>query len=188
VTLRISAVDTPGWVRARLAGRSGPRWVGVDGFGAAGKTTLAYAIAAELAGAVVLSVDDFGRVGVPGWDRELFVNQVLTPLQAGRPARYQTWDLLTDRPVGWAEVPPGRPIIVEGVSSTDDRVPVPWDLTVWVEAPESVRWSRILARDPPELLDRWRTDWLPEEQRYVRSQRPQLRVDAIVTNAADRSG
>jgi len=182
VTLGISAEQAPEWVRARLAGRGGTRWVGVDGLGAAGKTTLARRIAAVLPEAVLLSVDDFGRTDLPGWDRDLFVAQVLDPLLAGRPGRYQSWDLLTDRPVDWVEVRPGRPVVVEGVSCTDVRVPVPWDVTLWVEAPESLRWARILARDSLALVNRWRVDWLPSEQAYVAAQHPQRRVDAIVAD------
>ena len=72
-------------------------------------------------------------------------------------------------------------MIVEGVSSTDVRVPVPWDLTLWVEASPEVRWQRILDRDEPELLERWRTDWLPNEEAYAAEQRPWERVDAIVS-------
>ena len=78
----------------------GTRWVGVDGFGAAGKSTLARRIAAALPGARIVAVDDFGRAGVRGWDRELFTAQVLEPLLAGRPARYQRWDLVADAGAG----------------------------------------------------------------------------------------
>jgi uridine kinase len=182
VTSTITPEQAPKWVRDRLAGRTRPHWVGVDGLGAAGKTTLARRIVAELDDAVLLSVDDFGRVGVRGWDRDLFVAQVLTPLLAGRPARYQTWDLLADRPIEWVNIPPGRSVVVEGVSCTDERVPVPWDVTLWVDAPESLRAARIRARDGAPLLERWRDDWLPSEQAYVAAQQPQQRVDAIVAD------
>ncbi len=180
MTLKISPERAPGWVRDRLAGRGGTRWVGVDGLGAAGKTTLARRIATVLPEAVVLSVDDFGRAGLRGWDRDLFIAQVLTPLLAGRPASYQSWDLLTDRPIDWVEVPAGRPVVVEGVAATDVRGPVPWDVTLWVDTPEPLRWSRILDRDSPGHLERWHHDWLPSEQAYVAAQRPQDRGDAIV--------
>ena len=178
--LRPDAV--PAWVRHRLAGRTGTRWIGVDGFGAAGKSTLARRIAAELPGAHVIEVDDFARAGVPGWDRELFGAQVLVPLLAGRPARYQHWDLVADAGLDWVEVPSGVPVVVEGVSSTDDRVPVPWDVTLWVAASARLRRRRILARDgDPALLERWRTDWLPSEQSYAAAQRPWQRADLIVS-------
>jgi uridine kinase len=182
VALRLEPEAVPAWVRKRLAGRTGTRWVGVDGLGAAGKSTLARRIAAELPGAQVIEVDDFARAGVRGWDRELFAAQVLDPLLDGRPARYQRWDLVADAGLDWVEVPAGVPVVVEGVSATDDRVPVPWDATLWVAAPAAVRRRRILARDSdPELLQRWRTDWLPSEQSYAAAQRPWQRVDLIVT-------
>ena len=175
----IARSAAPGLVRDRLNGRSGTRWVGIDGFGAAGKSTLAREIAAELPGSVVIAVDDFGRAGIRGWDRDLFTAQVLQPLLAGRPARYQRWDLSTDTGADWVEVPVGVPVIIEGVSATDERVAVPWDVTLWLDVPADVRWQRILERDP-ERLDRWRTDWLPSEQAYAAAQQPMARVDLVV--------
>jgi uridine kinase len=177
----ITSAVAPHWVASRLVDRSGTRWVGVDGFGAAGKTTLAAGIAAAVPNAVVLHIDDFGRAGVRGWDRALFVEQVLNPLLAGRAARYLAWDLAAEVARGWCEVPPGVPVVVEGVSATDDRVAVPWDLTLWVDVPAEERRHRIHARDEPRLLERWRTDWWPNEERYAAEQRPWERVDAIVT-------
>lgn len=180
MVVRLRPAEVPGWVGDRLAPLTGTRWVGVDGFGAAGKSTLASAIAAALPGSVVVGVDDFGRAGLTGWDRDLFTAQVLEPLLAGRSARYRHWDLVTDRPGDWVEVRPGGPVIIEGVSSTDTRVAVPWDVTLWVEVPADVRWRRIQHRDPPELQEKWRTDWLPSEQAYAADQRPAMRVDAVV--------
>ena len=186
---RLKLDEVPAWVRQRLAGRTGTLWIGVDGFGAAGKSTLAHRIAAELPDAHVVAVDDFARDGVPGWDRELFAAQVLNRLLAGRPARYQRWDLVADAGLDWVEVPTGVPVIVEGVSATDDRVPVPWDLTIWVAAPAHVRRRRILARDTdPAMMERWRTDWLPSEQAYAAAQRPWTRADVVVDGSASTSG
>jgi uridine kinase len=173
--------EAPAWVAARLCGRTGTRWVGVDGFGAAGKSTLARRIAARLPGSRIVAVDDFARAGVRGWDRALFTASVLEPLRAGRPARYQRWDLVADVGRDWVEVPPGRPIVVEGVSATDDRVPVPWDATLWLEVPAAERSRRIARRDrDPALQERWRTDWWPSEQAYAAAQQPWSRVDAVV--------
>ena len=177
---RITPDQAAGWVRARLDGRSGTRWVGVDGFGAAGKTTLARGIAAALAGAQLVTVDDFARADRPDWHRELFTSTVLEPLVAGRPARYQRWDLLSDTGLDWVEVCPGTPLVVEGVSATDLRVPVPWDVVLWVEVAEEVRRARIAARDDPGLLVRWEREWWPSEQAYAAAQRPWERADAVV--------
>ncbi len=174
--------EAPAWVAARLQGRTGTRWVGVDGFGAAGKSTLARRIAAVLPGARIVAVDDFGRAGVRGWDRALFTSAVLDPLRRGHPGRYQHWDLDADAGRDWVEVPPGVPVVVEGVSATDDRVPVPWDATLWLEVPAAERSRRIARRDPdPVRQERWRTDWWPSEQAYAAAQQPWTRVDAVIT-------
>jgi hypothetical protein len=178
---RLSREEAPEWVAARLRGRAGTRWVGVDGFAAAGKSTLARRVAAALPDARIITVDDFGRVGLRGWDRALFVAQVLEPLLAGCPARYRRWDLVADAGLDEVEVPPGVPVVVEGVSSTDDRVPVPWDVTLWLDVPRAERERRIRARTTyPALAERWRTDWWPSEQAYAAAQQPWTRVDAIV--------
>jgi uridine kinase len=174
-----SAADPVAAVVAALEGRPGTRWVGVDGKGATGKTTLAAQIAAALPGSVTVHIDDFARPEVRGWERDRFVRQVLRPLLAGRPGRYQRWDF--DRNVGaeWQTVPVGVPVIVEGVSATDERLGVPWDFTIWVEVPYEVRLARALERDGPERLDRWLTDWMPSEDAYEKAQRPQERVDLV---------
>lgn len=179
VTRHSRGLDPVAAVRAALDGLTGTRWVGIDGLGAAGKTTLAGRLAATLPGSVVIHNDDFARPGLTGWDRERFIRQVLEPLLAGRPARYQRWDFATDTGAEWLTVPVGVPVIVEGVSATDVRVPVPWDVTIWVEVPESVRQARIERRDGPALRERWLTDWLPSEQAYVAQQHPQDRVDLV---------
>ena len=183
MALRIGADVAPGWVRDRVAGLTGTRWVGIDGFGASGKSTLAHAIAQSLPGSTVISIDDFARAGIPDWNQELFTLEVVEPLRCGRTALYRHWDLVADAPLEWVEVPPGEPVIVEGVSAIDKRLRVPWDVTLWVDAPEEIRRARIMARDAPLLLDRWHFDWWPSEQAYARSQQPEERVDAIVAAA-----
>jgi uridine kinase len=174
-----SVVDPVAAVVAALDGKGGTRWIGVDGKGATGKTRLADRIAAALPRSVVVHIDDFARPDVQGWERDRFIRQVLKPLLAGRPGRYQRWDF--DRNVGaeWHTVPSGVPVIVEGVSATDERLGVPWDFTIWVEAPYRVRLARALERDGPERMDRWLTDWMPSEDAYEAAQRPQDRVHLV---------
>ena len=172
--------DAAEWVRDRLAELTGTRWVGIDGLGAAGKTSFAAEIAALVPGARIVHIDDFARPLIVGWERARFVAEVLEPLLSGRPAHYSRWDYFTDQRRGWADVPPGVPVIVEGVSATDERVPVPWDVTLWLDVPEEVRRRRIQDRDDERLLHRWHTDWWPSEQAYLREQRPTDRPGMII--------
>jgi hypothetical protein len=81
-------------------------------------------------------------------------------------------------------VPAGIPVVVEGVSATDVRLGVPWDVTLWLDVAEAERRRRITERDPAALLERWRTDWWPQEEAYVAAQRPAERVDAVVVEPA----
>jgi uridine kinase len=166
-------------VVAALRGREGTRWIGVDGKGATGKTTLAAQVAAALPDSVVVHIDDFARPDVRGWELDRFVRQVLQPLLAGRPGRYQRWEF--DRNVGakWITVPAGVPVIVEGVSATDERLGVPWDFTIWVEVPYELRLARAFQRDGAEMMERWLTDWMPSEDAYEQAQRPAERVDLV---------
>ncbi len=180
MAVRIGADEAPAFVRGRLAGLGGTRWVGIDGKGASGKTTLAAAVVAALPGAVVVHVDDFARPSVETWERDRFVAQVLVPLAAGRPARYERWDWDSDTSAGWSDVPVGVPVVVEGVSSTDVRLGVPWDVTLWLDLPAEVRLARALARDGEAMREQWVERWMPAEDAYEAAQRPQDRVDGVV--------
>ena len=120
---------------ARLAARPRPLFVGIDGPGGAGKSTLAALIRAAVPGSAVVAVDDFSGPSFAEWDWERFGREVVRPLRAGRPARYQVWDWDRDRPGPWPTSRPDRLVIVEGVSSTRDEVDVRWALRIWVDAP-----------------------------------------------------
>jgi uridine kinase len=176
-----AAVDAVAALAAERAGQT--LLVGVDGFGAAGKSSLAAAMAAAAPGAQVVHVDDFAGPNVAEWDWCRFRAQVLEPLLAGRPARYQVWNWRLDRGTDWVDVPPGRPVIVEGVSATRSEVAAPWDLTVWVDAPRDLRLRRVVERDGPDLLSRWLDDWMPSEHAYAEREHPEERVDLIVSGA-----
>jgi uridine kinase len=159
-------------------------FVGIDGFGGAGKSSLADAITAVVPRAAVVRVDDFWGPNIAEWDWARFGAQVLRPLLAGQPARYQVWNWVDDVGGEWVELASGAVVVVEGVSSTRAEAGVPWDLTVWVEAPREVRLARALERDGPHLMHRWLDDWMPSEDRYAARERPQDRVDLLVNGTA----
>lgn len=166
----------------RVASLARPGWVGIDGCGAAGKTRLASQIAAAVPDVSVVHVDDFSGPRIPEWDWSRFDGQVVRPLLAGRPARYQRWDWDADAGAEWHEIAPGGLVIVEGVSATRREVRVPWSLTIWVEAPREVRLARARERDGEAMLTRWLEDWMPSEERYIARENPKARADLIVSS------
>ena len=168
---------------ARAADAAGERTVliGVDGRAGSGKTTLADAIAAALAAAVVVHVDDFAGPLVPEWDWPRLRAQVLEPLLAGRAGRYQRWEWNREEPAEWHDVPAGGVLVVEGVSSTRSELAAPWDLQVWVDAPRDLRLRRAVERDGQDMLAHWLEVWMPSEEAYIARERPQERVDLLVS-------
>jgi uridine kinase len=155
--------------------------VAVDGKGAAGKSTFARALEAVADGQVlVVEMDDFFRpsaerpVGMAAekpvgadFDWQRLGTQVLTPLRAGRPARYQRYDWGSDRLAEWHEVAEGGVVVVEGVTSARRELRSLYDAVIWVDAGVETRLRRGLERDGHLARSRWVDDWMPAEDRYA---------------------
>jgi uridine kinase len=167
----VAAVTT----RGRLT-----RIVAIDGRGGSGKTELAERLSLRLGDATVVHVDDFARPNVLGWESGRFRTQVLEPVLADRPGRYQRHDWGLDAPAEWHDVPVGGTLIVEGISSMLEELGVYWDYAVWVECPYDLRLQRGVERDGVAMRSMWTDFWMPAEDAYVEAQRPDLRADAIV--------
>jgi uridine kinase len=162
--------------------------IAIDGRGGAGKSTLARKIAAEVPDVTTISLDDFARPHVSGWDKERFTDEVLDPVAAGRSGRYQRWDWDTDSPAEWHDVPVGGVIVVEGVSSMHEELGHSWDLTIWVSAAAETRLNRGVARDGEQMRSQWTEIGMPEEDAYVAGQSPDERADLVVDGASRDSG
>ena len=173
-----SAVDPVAAVVAALRGRDGTRWVGVDGKGATGKTTLAAQIAAALPGRLsctsMISPGPMSRAGSGTGSSGRCCNRcsavgrvgisagisTATWARSGTPSRSGCrWSLRGCRPptYGW---------VFRGTSRSGSRC-------------RTSRLARAMERDGPERLDRWLTDWMPSEDAYEEAQRPQDRVDLV---------
>lgn len=168
-------------VRIADADPSATVWIGIDGPGGAGKSTLARRIADAVQRAVVVPVDEFWGPSIPEWDWDRFLDQVVRPLRNGQDARYQEWDWVIDAGGAWHDIAAGCVVVVEGVSATRVEVDLPWALRIWVETPRETRLERALERDGPGLMARWFDDWIPSEQAYIAGQRPRERVDLVVS-------
>jgi uridine kinase len=159
-------------------------FVAVAGRGGSGKTTLAQHLADALGDATIVHTDDFARPGIPGWEWPRFREQVIAPLVNDKSGCYQRYDWNADRLAEWHDVRPGGVLIVEGVSSTRRELVVPWDFTIWVEAPKEERLRRGIARDGEHMRQQWEQVWEVEEDAYVEAQHPEQRVDVVVKTRA----
>lgn len=183
VSTLVSASELAEHVRILRDRTSRTVLVSIDGEGGAGKSTLAECLAAAVGGAAVVCLDDFARPSVAGWDRQRMIRQVLDPLRAGQPGRYQRWNWPTDEGAEWHDVPVGGVVIIEGVSAICEELLDRWDLTVWVSTPREVRLERGVARDGESMRQHWLEVWMPEEDAYVAAQLPTERSDFIVSGA-----
>lgn len=162
--------------------------VGIDGCGAAGKSTLAKHIAARLGG-IIIAMDDFY---LPKKDRtrrdpfgalfdwQRLRDSVLIPLRNESPATYARYNWDEDRFGDSVCLPATGVFIVEGVYSTRTEINSMYDLRIWIDCPPELRLIRGLERDGEQARLSWERDWMPQEAKYVAIDRPQERAHVWV--------
>lgn len=146
---------------------TGPLIIGVVGGSGSGKTTVAHAIAESVdGGAVVLDQDAYyrdlahltleERRGInfdhpDSIDTELFVAH-LEALAAGEPVDKPTYDFAAHtRAAETVRVEPGRVVVVDGILLfADPRLRRMFDLRIYVDVADDVRFIRRLLRDLTE--------------------------------------
>lgn len=150
--------------------------VAIDGPCASGKTTLGQTLA-SLYRCPLFHMDDFflrpeqrtpQRLGEPGGnvDYERFAHQILAPLCAGTPVHVLPWNCHEGIFGPERVVPPAPLALVEGSYSLHPLLQDQYHLRIWVEAPWSLREKRLLQRGGPDCLERFRSRWIPMEDRY----------------------
>ncbi|MFN3865651.1 MAG: uridine kinase [Demequina sp.] len=148
-----------------------PVLIAIDGPDASGKTTLRKELGAELRcrgrDVVEVSMDDFhhprehryrqGRTSPRGFwedsfDHEAFIDKVLSPLAPGgdRVVTLRHHDLATDALLTATPsfgVGDEVTLLADGLFMQHPGLADWWDAVVWVEAPFSVRFARMVDRD-----------------------------------------
>ena len=71
-------------------------------------------------------------------------------------------------------------IVIEGVYSLHKRLRNAHDYKIWVEAPHELRLERGIGRDGESSRRQWVKEWMPREEEYKESQRPQDIADLII--------
>ena len=182
-----------------------PVRVGVDGPSAAGKTTLADRVAEVLRGRTARTViraelDYFMRLVedrnaypydspesyyLDAWDYPAIRARLLEPLGPGGGRRYRN-------AIGAPEqlAPDDAILLADGVFLQRPELDAYWDLRIYlhIEAAESLR--RGVERDrhwmggAEEAERRYRTKYLPGEQRYLAEVRPRERAQIVIDGGA----
>ena len=166
--------------RELLAIDAGVRLVGVDGCGAAGKTTFAARLASAAHNAPVVHTDDFASFDGPTqwWPRLLA--EVIEPLLRGDVATFHPYDWVREEfSPQTIEIQPAPLVVIEGCGATRQAWRDRLVGRIWVEAPRELRLRRGLARDGAHMLDFW-TWWMAQEDGYVADEHPEDDADLWV--------
>ena len=150
--------------------------VAIDGPCASGKSTLGEELA-QIYSCPLIHMDDFflrpeqrteERLAQPGGnvDYERFLQEVLLPLTQQEAACYRPWRCRLGAFDASVTVLPCPLVVVEGSYSLRPDLRDHYQLRVWVEAPMEERLERLAQRGGPGCLERFRTMWIPLENRY----------------------
>jgi len=153
-----------------------PIIVAIDGDAASGKTTLACRLHL-IYNCNVIHMDHFfltpgqrtpRRLAEPGGnvDHERFNKEVLMPLVAQRTFAYrpfdcQTWDFGNE-----ITIAPNRLTIVEGCYSHHPALTDAYDVKVFLDVNHDEQMRRIILRNSPEMVEKFRDIWIPMEKKY----------------------
>ncbi|WP_327590639.1 (d)CMP kinase [Nonomuraea sp. NBC_00507] len=156
------------------------RLVAVDGPAGAGKTTFAKRLGTAL-GCQVIHSDDFPvpwEEGPGRWFHAL-EEQVLRPLQSGRPGGFRRYDWVRGEYAEQVTVPLAPVLVIEGVGTARASAAHLLAFTIWVEAAEPVRFARVLERDGLELEPQWQ-EWFAAEKAWFAADRTRERADLVI--------
>ena len=173
----------------RSAVLSGSRLVCVDGPAGSGKTTFAAELSDSAGSAgctvAVVHLDDLYE-GWSGLEAEYadrlesrVLRQILVPLAAGEPARWQRYDWSAGQFDGWFDLHPPDLLVLEGCGSGARPYAAYITVLVWLEADRDTRIARGLERDGPDVLPYWMA-WLETEAAYFARHDTRQRADLIV--------
>lgn len=166
-------------VRARiddLLARKPSIIVAIEGKCTSGKTTLAGKLA-EIYDCNLIHMDDFflrpqqrteERFAEAGGnvDYERFRDEVLLPLGSGREFSYRPFDCKTFTLAQSVNLSPRKLTIIEGSYSLHPYFGEPYDLKILLTVDPETQRQRILERPVP-LQERFFTQWIPMENRYL---------------------
>lgn len=160
-----------------------PLIIAVDGRSGAGKTTLAVELTALLREHHTVSLFHLEDI-YPGWDglangMDRYVRTVLSPLAAGRPARWTAWDWTADDDGDARSTQPADIVLVEGVGAACAAAREHLDVVIWIDADDDLRRTSALNRDGDTYAPFWKR-WSEQEEQWLAADHPAPHADLLV--------
>lgn len=166
--------------------------VAIDGYAAAGKTTLAAALS-ERFSAPVVHMDDFflrpgqrtpARYAEPGGnvDRERFLAEVAPNISSHASFSYRRFDCKKMALGERVEISENNVIIVEGTYSCHVNLIYLYDFKIFVKTSKDEQRRRILERNGKDGLCVFEEKWIPLEEKYFFAQKTEQKCDFVIDN------
>ena len=170
--------------------------IAIEGGSASGKTTLGKELEQDF-GCQVLHMDDFflrpeqrtkERLEEPGGnvDRERFYEEVVIPLQKGKPMEYRPFDCGTFTIQPSKRIVPGNLVVVEGAYSTHPELGRYYDWSVFMDIEPELQRERILKRNGSEKAGLFFERWIPMEEKYFEVMNVKERCNMILPVSGGR--
>jgi len=174
----------------KLKHSTGPILIGIEGFGGAGKSTLAHKLKDALGNSYIIQTDDFvihEKLTLVSPDMECYdlkrlEEEVLTPVTTGKTAHFRklNWDTFElGEPI---EVPTADYIIVEGITAFYPSIAKYYDFKIWVDTPIEVATQRGREKDAGTVNEQHWDLWSKNDLAYKAKYRPEEVADAVFTN------
>ncbi|MFA7672857.1 MAG: hypothetical protein WCY62_03275 [Clostridia bacterium] len=162
--------------------------IAIDGMCTSGKSELASLIH-SLYDCNIIHMDDFflrpyqrtcERLIRPGGniDYERFKDEVIVNLDHAAGFVYYAYDCQTGK-LNEKKNKPGKMNVIEGSYSMHPYFGGAYDIKIFMETARENQYSRILKRNGGEMLIKFKEEWIPMEDRYIRSAAIKDRCDLV---------
>lgn len=166
--------------------------IGIDGMAASGKTTFANNLKEQYKAEVIHMDDfflqDFQRTSerlleVDGFvDYERFIEEVLRPLKMNSSFKYHKYNCQTKK-MSEKYVNHNRDLfIIEGSYALKQSFDDIYDLKILMLIDDEKQLSRLSKRNLPHLVERFKQDWIPRENKYIKQYNLEKTVDCVIVS------
>lgn len=162
------------------------RLIAIDGPAGSGKTSLAHVVSALLddqgSTVALISLDDL----YDGWEglnpalSTRIIQQVLSPLSEGRPARWQAYDWSSGVFGDWHAVAPPEVLVLEGCGAGARALAPYTTLLTWLETTPEDAQACVVARDGPQVLEQL-SAWRRAEHSHYAENHTRARADVVIS-------